>query len=268
MAMKKAYARRPARKGRKVAPRKRVARKSVAKIARSVITRMAEKKQVRYNWEWSFGSIATGSWAGNALQPLTPLATYTDIAQGTGQANRIGNKIRTSSLVFDGVIYPTRYNATTNPAPRPNDVMMVIFSDKEDPNTFNSLTMPNFFQSGNTSIAPTGNIIDTILPINTDRYTVHYKRMFKVGYASFDGTGSVPAAQNYNNNDYKFSCRFRVNCTKYMPKILRFNDSNNTPNSRVIRVAFLPCYADGLVMPTVAQTITVAANWTYQFTDL
>lgn len=228
-----------------------------------------ETKEIRYNGSFAISAYNTSSWAAGALQLLMPVAGSTaTLAQGTGQANRIGNKVATKSLIFSGILTPKGYDATLNPYPQPRDVMMVIFSSKSAPTDL-LVSLPNFLQSGNSAVAPTGTQFDTIVPINTDKYTVFYKRIFKIGTAEFAGTGINAINQRYANNDYKYNQRFRINCTRYINKVLRFDDTNNIPNNRFLWVAFLVMNSDGIgMLASETQPIQASWNWNYRFTDV
>lgn len=266
MAYKKRLVRRPRRKV--VRRRKTVARKTVAKVCKKVITDMAEKKTVRYSWSKSFGAYNTTTWSLDAIYPLTPQASFTDIAQGTGQGQRVGNRITARRLIFNGIMNAEGYNATTNAGPQPLEVMMVIFRNRSDPNTFTT-NLTNFFQNGNGASSPNGTTTDTIFPINTDRYTVYYKRIFKLGFGEYNGTGVDNNNQKWSNNDYKLNQRFYVDCTKYINKVMRFNDTVNTPITPVLHVAFLPMRADGSgVSLATTSMMKVSANWTFDYFDV
>lgn len=263
---KRPLARRPARKARK--PRRRVGRKAVAKICKRVITNMAEKKTVRYNWAKSFGAYNTTNWSLDGIYPLTPQASFTDIAQGTGQGNRVGNRITVRKLIFNGIMNTEGYDINFNASPQPLEVLMVIFRNRADPNTFTT-NLTNFFQNGNGASSPNGTTTDTIFPINTDRYTVYYKRIFKLGFAEYNGTGVDSNNQKWSNNDYKLNQRFYVDCTKYVNKVMRFNDTVNTPITPVLHVAFLPMRADGSgVSAATNAMMKVSANWQLDYFDV
>lgn len=263
---KRAYARRPARKARKA--RKPIPRKRIARVCKKVLTDMAEKKTVRFNWSKPIGPYGTQNWTTNAVYPITPYTGFADIAQGTGQANRVGNRITTRRLIFNGILNPEPYNATTNPNPAPLEVLMIIYRDKSDPLNFTT-SLTNLYQNGNGASTPNGTLTDLIFPFNTDRYTIYYKRVFKLGYNAYLGTGQNAGAQNFTNNDFKLNCRFWVDCTKYVNKIMKFNDTANTPIIPVLQVAFLPMRADGgSVGVAVDGMCRVQANWQLDYFDV
>lgn len=228
-----------------------------------------EIKQVRYNSSVAISAYNTNSWASGGLQLLLPVAGYTtSIGQGTSQGERIGNRITTKSLWFNGLITPKVYDITVNPSPQPRDVLMVIFSSRSDPTSVLA-TLANFFNNGGSSQGPTGTQLDTIIPFNTDKYTIFYKRIFKCGTAENAGSGINNNYQRYSNNDYKLCQRFRVNCTRYVNKVLRFNDNSSVPNNRFLWAAFLVMNADGTSMAiTETQPLQLNCNFTYRYTDV
>lgn len=265
MAPKKIYRKRKIVKRR--FPRKGN-KSTFAKRVMKVVNRTAETKLIRFNVDKQIGTYINTNWGLDAIQPLTPYSTIgATISLGNSSSGRIGNKIRTKYLTLKGIMTPVPYNATANPNPTPLDVMMVIFSRRADSKLF-AAGLSNFFQNGNSSSAPTGLITDTILDINKDVYQVYYKRIFKVGYSDFAGTGSSAPAQNFANNDYKYSCRFNLNLTKYCPKIIKFNDTDNDPYSRLLYCAFLPMRPDGNGVSVTATPLRYAMNWEYGYTDI
>lgn len=248
--------------------KKPATKKAMVKLVKRVIKGASETKQVRYNSSVAISAYNTSSWAFGGLQLLMPVGGYTTaIAQGTGAGDRVSNKVTTKSLWFNGIITPKGYDITLNPAPQPRDVLMVILSSKSDPTAILA-SLPNLFQNGNSSQGPSGTQLDTIIPFNTDKYTIYYRRVFKAGYASDAGSGINNTYQRYDNNDYKICNRFRVNCTKYVNKILKFNDTSNVPNNRFLWAAFLVMNSDGSLMGTAeTQPLQLNCNWTYSYSD-
>lgn len=244
-------------------------RKNFASRVKKAISTMVEKKIVRFNGDTIFGSYNTTNWASNALILLTPSSgVNVNIAQGVSQAARIGNKITVNRYVFDGILNPSQQQSIVNPFPKPQDVMIVIFQSKVDPTALLA-SLPNFLQSGSSSIAPTGSQFDSLVPINTDVYRVMYKRMFKLGTADFAVAGTTAAAQYYANNDYKYCQRFRIDCTKYLPKHIKYNDGAGVPSCNNTWLGIFPMPANGST-PGTAENATLGFryNWTMTYTDM
>ena len=67
------------------------------------------------------------------------------IPQGTGQGDRIGNRIKTKKLMFKRTLVPLPYDGTFNPVPQPVQVKMWIFYDKTNPTDIPNPTVSNDF---------------------------------------------------------------------------------------------------------------------------
>lgn len=242
------------------APRRRTYKRRAAarsrpirKVVRAEIQRAAEPKTIQtvvtaHTFYSSTNALAP---ANNVLE-LGADGVNIAINQGTGQANRVGNRIRVKSLWMKGVITPLPYDVTTNPNPRPVQLKMVIFYDRVDP-----MAMPNPFaggaagpfQGGGATNAFQNDLVDMVLPFNTDRYRIFATRTFKLGYSQYAGTAASAANQTayqaYSNNDYRHNYQIAINLTKFYPKNLRFNDNNAIPTNRGLFVMFYYANADG-----------------------
>lgn len=174
---------------------------------------------------------------------VSPVATGTGavvIAQGTGQGNRIGNKITLKSYKLNLTFQPKPYDAIYNPSPAPMQVKVVLFYDRQNMAGINAnagtlvnpIPRSNFFQFGNSATNITGNLTDMIAPFNKDRYTILASKTFKLGYAVYDGSGFSTAAQAFSNNDFKLVQMMKWDVTKYLPKTVVYPDGSDTPTSR------------------------------------
>jgi len=168
----------------------------------------------------------------NSIFPLSPSAVNVSVVQGTGQGDRIGNKIKIKKAMFRGTMHPNVYDATTNPGPAPLQVVMWFFYDKENPQTVPNPTS-DFLQFGGAVQSMQNDLVDLWAPINTDKYRVLGKRIFKLGNSEFVGTpGGAQQAGYFANNDFKYNCSFSINVAKWMPKTYVFRDNNTEPTTR------------------------------------
>lgn len=193
------------------------------------------------------------------------------IFQGTGQGQRVGNKIKIKSIKFQGTLVPLQYG-TNNTVPRPNQVKVWIFYDKE-----NSTTTPtpqaDFFQNGNSVNAFQNDLVDMWLPVNTDKYRVLATKTMKLGHASygqsqdnvFPTTGVSPYG-GFNNNDFKLNCNFSFDLAKLYPKIVDFRDNNGDPSTRGIFALFAYAAADGTqwIPSTIAMNLQYMVSVKYE----
>ena len=131
-------------------------------------------------------------------------------------------------------------------------VKVWFFYDKEEWNAVPTpQTAGDFLQFGNASLGLQNQLYDHSMPINNDRYKVLTTRVFKVGYASFNGaTGGVPLQGYFANNDFKLNCNFKVDLTKYAIKNVEFRDTATTPTTRGIFMMMQPVYANGSAIPS------------------
>lgn len=158
-----------------------------------------------------------------AVQPIFPSTTCLSIVQGTGQGQRCGNQVTTKKLMLRYIIHPLPYDDGVNNTPVPQEVIVWIGYLRRNRQTEPDLAAySEFFQDGNTAIAPTSTLWDALLPENKDIFHICKKIRHKVGNALSDYMGQ---AYNYSsNNDFKLNVTRTVDCTKYLNKVLRFND--------------------------------------------
>lgn len=248
-------------------PRRRVAakprRRKTYKRKTTGIKKMVRREIARNTENKTFQYLGTGldllpstsvSFDSNII-PVTPYASYLAINQGTGQGQRIGNKIKIKKLKIDGIMFPLGYNAVSNLTPCPLQIKFWFFLDKEEPNAIPAPAVAaDFFQFGSTSIGFQNELFDHTMPVNTNRYRVLTTRTFKVGYSGYtSGVGNQANQGYFSNNDFKMNARLRVDLTKYCVKNINFRDNNTTPTTRGIYMMAQCCYSNG--NPITAGTI-------------
>lgn len=230
--------------------RKSYARKtSVKKMVKREIARNVENKNFTdFTQSWDIVP-STSPGFDSQIFPVSPATSFLTIPQGTGQGQRVGNKIKIKKLKFSGVIYPMPYNATTNLTPAPVQIKMWLFYDKEEPQTIPTVRANNdFMQFGDSSISMQNILFDLYTPENKDRYKVLKTKMFKLGYAQYGGTGatgSLPLQGNLSNNDFKLNCNFSIDLMPYIVKDVNFRDTATNPTTRGLFCMFQPVYANG-----------------------
>lgn len=226
------------RKARRYSKLSKGMKRSVTRLIR----REEETKCVQFTDSASISSYGSDVQA-QGFVPLSPYATYCQIDQGVGQGERIGNKCRIVKATLSYVLRPNPYNATTNIAPLPQEVIIRIMSVK---NT-NELVAAagNYFQAGDGSQSPTGNLLDIPKVVNTDLYTQYRMIRHKLGTSAYEGGVPNGTNQFYANNDFHYNAIKTIDVTKYCPKIIRFNDNTSTPSTRVLQTFIEAVNADG-----------------------
>lgn len=239
---------------------------AIKKIIDNKLHVQEEIKKAYYSADFSVGAYGNSGFAANQCIAISPYGPRLIISQGTGQADRIGNHVRTVRCRLKIVMYLAAYNATTNPSPQPQVVRFWIFKKKNNANELSSLT--NFFQTGNSSSAPTGTLRDYNYDINDDLYHVFATKDVKLGYAAFVATPGGTAPQGYySNNDSEMSAVFEWDVTKYIPKDVDWTDASSVPTTDVVMCTYESVNQDGTSSGTNTVPIVINLQVCYDYTD-
>lgn len=122
--------------GRIRMPMRRYARrlprnKGLKTLVNRAIARAEEKKESSlFSINTPLPSSGNGpAWTASSIS-IAPSSTGFVIPQGTGQGNRIGNRITTKRATVKGILHQNGYNAANNVQPVPVQMRMLIFKDK------------------------------------------------------------------------------------------------------------------------------------------
>lgn len=190
------------------------------------------------------------------------------ISQGDAQDQRTGNMIKTQKAIFKGVIYPNPYDVATNPIPRAQEIVFWFISFRPQPAINTNPVDGTFFQEGGSYSAPSGTLIDTIRTVNPERFIIYGKKVMKLGFSSYNGTGQQTTYGNYANNDFQLNCRFNIDLTKHVPKKVLFNDSiSNDPTTRALWVVWEAVNADGSTQGIANIPATMQYQIDYYYKD-
>lgn len=201
------------------------------------------------------------------IAPLTPYQGFLQISQGSSAAQRIGNRIRTVKSVLAFSCHPGIFNAVANPTPKPQILRVWIGRHRSTP-TFAPVpsSFTTFFQNNSSSTAPTGTIQDLIRPINDDSFYVVWAKSYKIGYAD-TATAGVTTTTYYPNNDFHGSVNERIDVTKWCPRDIRFNDTDNTSYTNGLYMWCECVNYDGSLDAGTTAALRMHYNLTYQYVD-
>jgi len=236
---------------------------TVKSIVKKQVDKNIEDLNVQYASYYTFGNYINNNLLNYKI--LTP-STYS-VAQGTGAADRRGNRVTIKKVMFRYLINPLPYNATTNPTPQPQEVQLLFANLKGNQRTVpTSGSMSIMYQTGNTSSPPTGSCTDLIKPFNYDAWNIKRRIIHKVGCATYGGTGISVINQSFANNDFSYNIRRTIDITKLFPKVWYFDDTNNTATSNALYFMVQAVNADNTIASstTLSQAIEFWLDVTYE----
>lgn len=260
----------PRRRPKKLSQKK----KSTVKLIKKVISTMAENKVQTY----TINTVAplvlrSGSSVAANVFPMCPYTGAWTISQGTGQAGRVGNQVRTKKAMLSIQMTPTVYNAVTNPEPTPCFVRIWFVTYKVNPTVTANTTIlagasATFLSAGGTDAGLTGTFQDLQLHVNKDAFTLRGYRTYKIAPSIYEGTGAVPTRGNFGNNDFKL-CELRgINITNFLPKIIRWDDVSADPTSFMTSLVIQPVFCTGTAPGSVVTPINFKFSLTYTYEDI
>jgi len=238
---------------------KKYAKYRVSNNVRSYVKRAihanVENKRVSYSLGFPVGNFQNS----NVLQvkALTPGAgAAITLLQGTGQGDRIGNKVRIMKAMLRYTASVTAYDVILNPIPQPMEFMIIFGYVKATPTIApNAAQVALLFQNGNTALSPAGDISDLIQPYNTDFWCIKKTLRHKIGNSVNEGTGSAASRAYYANNDYKINVVNSINITNIYPKLLNFSDNSTGAQNAALFMMVQAVNANGTLSGAAAQPV-------------
>lgn len=250
---------------KKKAPRRRIYRKksTLAKKVKSILQRTAEVKTLNL----AAATTQMGAYAAvsNTIINMCPNGTTLQCSQGTDSSSRVGNRIRIKSAIVRGYMVPNNYDVTYNSAPEPQEVRMVFIKNKQNHQA--TPTISTIFQNGATSSAPASTLQDIINPLNADANVIYKSRVFKVGTSNYPTTGGSTAFQYFQNNDFKLNQKFVINYTKFIPKVIEYNDASTISTSAYTYMMFFVAGASGGTGAANSRSVNLTYNIEIKYTD-
>lgn len=252
-------------KARRALRKRRMNAKTVRAIAKQVVHREAEDKFVSTEGAVLFNSTISSS---SECYPLIP-----EITLGTGDFQRIGDKIRGKYLYIKGYLqYNLNYLefAVGNQYLLPVTARVMILSQKNikvGSDVSSRADVAHLLKDnvGTGTARPyNAGVLDNLAPINKDLFKVHLDRKIKLNWVQRgDQTNTGDTGFGVGNDRTKyFTCRIK------MPKTLTFDDGNiNYPNNFAPFLCFGAVNDDGSTKYTVGTPFRVGWISTAYFED-
>lgn len=233
---------------------------------KAMVSKMIHKEIEDKHIKLTQANNVVTSYTFNTALTTVSMIPYGAFLQGDGQGDRVANVIRTRSCIFNFVLRPAPYNATSNAVPIPQFVLMffgkVKNSRAQQPI---STDYQKIWQNGDSSNGFYSTTSDLLQEVNKDWFTVYKVFKFKVGVSQSAGTGSNAATQFYSNNDFKYIVQKKINLTKYCPKTVRFNDTTVQPTNDGLWMWCMSVNADGSSsVSTIPLYMDYSINYTYE----
>lgn len=218
----KKYARRPLRK-------RRVVRKKQTKISKPV--RSYVNRAIRRNEETKFSTNQYGLTSFNSgISSTGDLVTVLpQISVGTGQNNRIGNKIRPVRLEITGyVIYYAAAVGTYNDA-RMLGARLFCFQDKTSRSYANGINNYQLLNLGGSSNNFTGTALNWVSPHNSAQFKFFADRKMKILKPFGLTNNTTPSSTNaITGMDSSMFHPFKIVITqKDLPAVLTYDQTDD-----------------------------------------
>lgn len=205
---------------------------AVAKYIKKVVHTQIENKTISLRDRVAFSNWVTDPAQNMSVRPICPNPSALQIVQGTGQSERVGNTITTRKLLLRYCLYPLPQDQSYNPQPYPKEVCIWIGFLKGDRKSLPvTADFQRFYQDGITAISPIGDVWDTLMPVNTDLFTVCKQIRHKVGNEVYTDYSGIKPNNYFTNNDFKLNSYYTVDLTKYINKIVKFDDATTVSDT-------------------------------------
>lgn len=183
----------------------------------------------------------------NNVYLLTPnVAPQLQIVQGYSSGTRVGNTIRPVKVHVSMVMYPSAYNATTNPVPTPLDIRIIIFKIKNPLIALATVMANDFWNTGASAVTIQGDLEDMVLEPNKEVLTVYKDFRVKLGASQNSTTGGDANRQYLSNNDYKYNQLIQFDVEPpVVPTKITFNDNTATAQCPATYMIIIPAEASG-----------------------
>jgi len=256
-------------KARKTKSTKKKSSKGVSSAVKSYVSRAIhskiENKTISDRNQVDFGSYTFQD--DMSVRPISPSPSSLVIAQGVGQGGRVGNTITTRKLLLKYILYPNKQDDAVNPQPIPQEVMIWIGFLKGARAISPSVPSYSlFFQDGSTSVAPYSNLWDCMLPVNQDVFTICKSFRHKLGNEVYTDYAGIKPNNYFSNNDFKLNCTKTVDLTKYLNKVIKFNDTS-TQSDTGLYMWMTSVNADGTQSDTSSRPVGMKYVIRYDYED-
>jgi len=240
--------------------------KTFTKLVKSIIHKQAETKSNSHIFALTQFNSGVNS-SGDCLRILPQLS------QGTGEAQRIGDSVRSQRLSIKGHflinVSPTVSTTSSLPTAIPANARLMIraficsvkrFQNYTDVSANASAWTGHFLKNGNSSQTLDGTIESMYLPVNTHVITVHKEIKRYISIPMLTSTSSAAAPTSWiigQSSDTRSSVKF-FSLNLPFKKFLKYDDADFSPQNAAPFMVISYCHLDGS-SPDVLTTVVSAS---------
>lgn len=170
------------------------------------------------------------------------------VSQGTGQASRVGNRIRPVKFTATVQLYVRALGFTAQPTYI--DVYIFKIKNKNPADGLPTLfEMQNFLQDDNAAKQYFGNSLDGVRPVNSDLFTLIKKKRVRL-YNAINNSATVAMT-----NPEGPSTTLYFDLTRYIKKHFVYNDNSGLLENDNLLICCGCTQVDGISIGDVATTI-------------
>lgn len=183
------------------------------------------------------------------------------ISSGTGDGQRVGNKVRVKGLYFNYTIRANAVMATNNFTGSPFMCRVIIYKQRYATDDSSPLQM---LDSGNSAQNFGSTPDDYIKPYNKKMFQIFYSKQYLMQPIRTEITTPI-STENVANGTVTFASR-RVR-VKIPYKTLLYADTTTLPTNAGLYAAVVVCNADGIVVNSTSTRVMLNAESLLYYTD-
>lgn len=224
----------------------------VMRLVKKMIDNRVEDKHVL----WTLDNLTDHNSGIGVAGDVVPLVQQ--IAQGTGEQNRLGDRIRPKYLKVSGIVTLDKLSGFQYSQNIRGRIIAFKQNDVKVGSANASVDIAHLLRSPDAPYSQyfTGAARDLCLPVNTDKFKVLYDKQFKLVPCNYAGVG-LTAGQIAPPNPYMtFKYSFKVK----LPSSLKYDTANGDwPNNFAPFMVIGYSYPDGTAPDVMATMITNTA---------
>ena len=191
---------------------------------------------------------------------------FLNIEQGTGTAERIGNKISNCKLRLRGYVMSNTAAQSNNEIELPFYVHVLAYKKKSDPSGDNT----ELICTPGMNVGPvTYHMRDQLMPWNKAAYDIKVHRVFKLRPPPLQ-SGDTEAVYNSQTSNDPICRRFNIDLP--IASALKYDNQSSqagaqTPNNDWLCVSAYVTLGNGVDLSHIRSAATIYADATFRFTD-